>query len=213
MTTLQSEFWTNCNLLNSKFSISISHRQFMNINSTGTVFLKPVIENEVLTIVKKFKGKMSTSYDEVKMKTVKSIIHSIVVPLTHTFNRSISTGIFPERLKLAKVIPIFKSGNRKEFSNYRPVSILPQFSKILEKLFYNRLVSFIEKQKIFSCHQYGFRKKCSTEYAVGDMVELISDAIDKNEYSIGLFIDLKKAFDTIDHYILQDKLYLYGIGG
>ena len=103
---------------------------------------------------------------------------------------------------------MFKSGNRKEFSNYRPVSILPQFSKILEKLFYNRLVSFIEKQKLFFCHQYGFRKKCSTEYAVGDMVELISDAIDKNEYSIGLFIDLKKAFDTIDHYILQDKLYM-----
>ena len=93
------------------------------------------------------------------------------------------------------------------------MSILPQFSKILEKLFYNRLVSFIEKQKLFSCHQYGFRKKCSTEYAVGDMVESISDAIDKNEYSIGLFIDLKKAFDTIDHYILQDKLYLYGITG
>ena len=112
-----------------KKKTSISHRQFMNINSTGTVFLKPVIENEVLTIVKKFKGKMSTSYDEVKMKTVKSIIHSIVVPLTHIFNRSISTGIFPKRLKLAKVIPIFKSGNRKEFSNYRPVSILPQFSK------------------------------------------------------------------------------------
>ena len=142
----------------------------MNINSTDTVFLKPVIENEVLTIVKNFKGKMSTSYDEVKMKTVKSIIHSIV-PLTHIFNRSISTGIFPERLKLAKVIPIFKSGNRKKFSNYRPVSIWPQFSKILEKLFYNRLVSFIEKQKLFSC---------LTEYAVGDMVELISDAIDKN---------------------------------
>ena len=145
----------------------------MTIKSTDTVFLKPVIETEVLTNVKKFKEKKSMSYDEVKMKTVKSIIHCIVVPLTHIFNRSIRTGILTERLKLAKVIPIFKSGNRKEFTNYQTVSILPQFSKFFEKLFYNKLVSFIEKQKLFSCHQYGFRKKCSPEYAVGDLVELI----------------------------------------
>ena len=75
----------------------------------------------------------------------------------------------------------------------------------------NRLVSFIEKQKLFSSHQYGFRKNPTTEYAVGKTVKLISDAIEKHAYSVGPFIDLKKAFDTIDHYILQDKLYLYGI--
>ena len=105
-------------------------------------------------------------------------------------------------MKIAKVIPIHKSGDIHSFSNFRPISLLPQFSKNLEKLFVNRLDNFIEKHNLLNEHQYGFRSKRSTSMAVIDFIEQISTAIDNKEYTVGIFIDLKKAFDTIDHLLL-----------
>ena len=116
-------------------------------------------------------------------------------------------------MKMAKVIPIFKSGDIHTISNYRPISLLPQFSKILDKLFVNRLDGFIEKYGLLSDHQYGFRSNRSTSLAVIDFVENISTAIDEKQPSIGVFIDLRKAFDTIDHSLLLQKMERYGIRG
>ena len=93
----------------------------------------PVTEKEVSEIVSGCKSKTSYGHDEISMKTVKHVIKQIVRPLTYIFNRSLITGIFPNDMKTAKVIPVFKSGDRLQFSNYRPISLLPQFSKILEK--------------------------------------------------------------------------------
>ena len=122
-------------------------------------------------------------------------------------------GIFPDRMKIARVIPLFKNGDVKELSNYRPVSILPQFSKFLEKVFHNRLMSFINDKQILNNSQFGFRKNMSTALAIIELVEEITTAIDEGKTTVGVFIDLKKAFDTVDHNILVKKLEHYGIRG
>ena len=105
-------------------------------------------------------------------------------------------------MKVAKVIPLYKSGEKNLFNNYRPVSLLPQFSKILEKLFNVRLEGFIDKCNILSENQYGFRKNRSTNMALLDMMEKITDPLNCKKSTIATFVDLSKAFDTIDHTIL-----------
>ena len=147
------------------------------------------------------------------MILIKNIIQSIAAPFTYICNQSFLTGIFPNKMKTAKVIPIYKTGDRNQFTNYRPISLLSQFSKIIEKLFVARLDHFIEKHHLLSNHQYGFRSKRSTVMAVTELVEAISTSIDNREYTVGVFIDLKKAFDTIDHAILIKKMDRYGIRG
>ena len=117
----------------------------------------------------------------------------------------------PSKLKIAKVIPLYK--DPALFSNYRPISLLPFFSKILERLMHNRLYNFLTEHNILSMNQFGFRKNYSTFLALMDLVDNISKNIDEGNYSIGIFIDLSKAFDTIDHTILLDKLCRYGIRG
>lgn len=123
------------------------------------------------------------------------------------------TGIVPSKLKIAKVIPLYKSENPELFSNYRPISILPCLSKILERLMYNRLYNFLAEHNIISKKQYGFRKNYSTYMALIDLVDKISSNMDHKKYNIGVFLDLSKAFDTIDHNILINKLQCYGIRG
>ena len=121
--------------------------------------------------------------------------------------------MFPDAMTIAGVIPLFKSGDKHVFNNHRPVSLLPQFSNILEKLFNNRLDSFIDKNCILSECQFGFRNSRSTYTALVDLVENVCESIDKKKYVMGIFIDLKKAFDTIDYTILLDKLYHCDIRG
>ena len=122
-------------------------------------------------------------------------------------------GIVPDSLKIAKVIPIHKKGKMNELCNYRPVSVLPALSKVYERLLYNRILEFVGKHEILSNHQFGFRKKYSTSHAINSLVNQFHDSVEKNEFMIGLFIDLSRAFDTISHKILIDKLYKYGIRG
>ena len=104
-------------------------------------------------------------------------------------NESLVTGIVPSKLKIAKIIPLFKSGDPKAFNNYRPISILPCLSKIYEKVVYNRLIDFINKNKILSKCQYGFRSSHSTSLAIVDFVEKMITSIDEGNYSLGIFLD------------------------
>ena len=126
-------------------------------------------------------------------------------------NLSITQGIFPKQLKLAKVIPLFKSGDPMTFSNYRPVSVLPLFSKILENLMFTRLLSFINKYRLLYSNQFGFRRGHSPDLALICLVDKISNALENGEYVLGLFLDFSKAFDTVNHDILFTKLEYLGI--
>jgi hypothetical protein len=134
-------------------------------------------------------------------------------PLSVLINMSVESGIYPDKLKHAKVIPIFKNDDETDPSNYRPISLLSIFNRIFEKVMYERLKIFFEIYNILYKNQYGFREKRSTQHAIIDIVNQIQTNMDKNMYTCGIFIDLQKAFDTVNHSILLQKLQHYGIRG
>ena len=122
-------------------------------------------------------------------------------------------GIFPDMLKTASIIPLYKEGEKKEPTNYRPISLLPLFGNIFEKVIEIRLVKFLDKKKIITPHQFGFRKHYSTELAVTEIQNMLLKNLDENKVTCTIFLDLAKAFDTVDHNILLLKMEKYGIRG
>ena len=133
------------------------------------------------------------------MKLLKLLKPYISRPLAVIFNESITLGIFPDKLKCAKVIPIHKKGSPTDPSNYRPISLLSIYSKILEKSMYKRLYEFLDKIDAFYSLQFGFRENHSTNQALISMTETIRSTLDNGKYDSGVFINLKKAFDTVSH--------------
>ena len=133
--------------------------------------------------------------------------------LTRLCNLSFQKSIFPQGMKIAKVTPLYKSGERCLASNYRPISILPFLSKLLEKLFLTRLQSFIDNNNVITEHQYGFQKNRSTSLAVVDYYESVTNGLKNGECVVSLSLDLSKAFDSIPHDILFQKLEHYGVRG
>ena len=125
------------------------------------MFLKPVTKAELINLVNNTKSKTSKDHDDIDMCLVKQLIPYLVVPLEHILNISLHTGVFPDGMKIVRVIPLFKNGNINDFTNYRPISLLSQFCKIPEKIFHNRMMLFIEEKHILYESQYGFRKNMS----------------------------------------------------
>ena len=179
---------------------------------TDAMLVTSVDENEVEEIVKSLKDG-SAGWDAISSHIVKKTYDKFLLPLTHIMNLSICSGIFPSQMKIARVIPLFKSGDSTLFSNYRPVSVLPLFSKILERLMYKRLLAFVNKHNLLYRNQFGFRANHSPNLALILLMDKISGALERGDYVLGLFLDFSKAFDTVNHEILFEKLSAYGVVG
>ena len=190
-----------------------SFKKYLNEPFHKTLFLRPTDHQEILNIVKSLKPSASTGYDGISVNLLKKIINCIIDPLIHISNLSITSGTCPDSLKIAKVIPIFKKDDSSLISNYRPISILPAISKILEKILYTRLYEFVNNNNLIHSNQYGFRKLHSTDFAIVQLCDEIVHALSRKEHCVGVFKDLSKAFDTIDHLILKYKLNNYGVRG
>jgi hypothetical protein len=173
----------------------------------------PVTRTEILEAFSQLESKKSEDLYGLSMFFIKKFKNTIVNPLYYIIFKSFETGKFPSQLKIAKVVPIHKGGDKSLPDNYRPISLLPNFSKIIEKIMSNRLTSYLENNNLISSNQFGFRKGHSTLHPIVHLINQISLSNNSNHYSIAIFCDLKKAFDTVDHKILLKKLYKLGVKG
>ena len=168
---------------------------------------------EIKNIIKSLKPKNTFGYDEISNRVIKLSSPFITSPLTYICNAALKSGVFPDRLKYAIVKPIHKKGSKMDIANYRPISILTSFSKIFEKIIYNRLHTHLEINNILVHEQFGFRMHHSTEQAAFSLINCILTAINNKQVVGGIFCDLHKAFDSVQHKILLEKLQFYGIEG
>ena len=184
---------------------------YLNNPVCNSFYFFPVTCSEIETEISKLKTGKSVGPFSIPIDILKMLKAYISKPLEIVFNASISTGVVPSDFKIANVVSVFKKGSQSSLCNYRPISLISVFSKLLEKLVYNRLIKFLEKNKVLFENQYGFRTKHSTDHAILCIIDKIQKAIDDRSYSCGIFLDFTKAFDTVNHQILINKLEYYGI--
>ena len=138
---------------------NITYERYLNGNYVESMFIEPVTEYELQIEINNLSETKSAGHDDISAKMIKIISEEIIKPLTYIYNLSFETGKIPNFLKIALVTPIFKAKENNLFENYRPISVLTCFSKLLEKLMHKRLINYVEKHRILSEHQFGFRKK------------------------------------------------------
>ena len=192
---------------------NVSFETYLTTPVADTIFVKPVDTSELIQLIESLETHKAAGEDGFPIFLVKENKDLFTAPLLYIFNLSLTTGVIPDKMKIAKVIPIFKKGDKTNLNNYRPISLLSVFNKMLEKIVYVRLQSFLKKNKVLYDYQFGFRTNYSTSLALMEIVDNCYNNIDQQNIVLGLFLDFEKAFDTVFHPILLDKLYHYGIRG
>ena len=191
---------------------NISPNKFLKKRNQFDFFLAHVSHDEVFKIINTLQNK-SAGPASIPVKLLKLIPDLIIIPLCNIINLSFVSGSFPDPLKIVKVIPIHKNGSTQDMNNYRPISLLSIFDKIMEKIMHERLYKFLELNNILYSKQFGFRKNNSTIDALIKITDKIRESVDKGKYGCGIFIDLRKAFDTVNHNILLLKMEHYRVRG
>ena len=177
------------------------------------LFLTPISESKLRSLINALPNKNSSGHDNINNVLLKQIKDSVVNPMTICVNKSLSEGLFPQVMKLADVCPLFKSKDRSKTNNYRPISLLLTLSKLLEKIVCEKVYRFLDNTNQIYVSQYGFRRGHSCGNAISELVIAVLKGFQSNKYTVGVFLDLSKAFDTLEDTILLDKLHYYGIRG
>ncbi len=178
---------------------------FLGDSKDTSIFLNPVDENELLSMIAKLNSSKSCGPNSIPYSILKTCSAYLAKPLAQILNMSLSQGSFPTLLKNAEICPIYKKIEKDKCENYRPISLLSNISKLFERAMHTRLYEFIENSDIFYEKQFGFRKKYSTNHALLSIIEGIREQLDNKTFVCGVFIDLEKAFDTVNHKILLKK--------
>jgi hypothetical protein len=187
--------------------------EYIDYGNIPDMHLGTVNQAHICDIIKSLKPKGSLDIDGISTNLLKAIKIEISGPLTHIIKMSLETGVFPDKLKISRTVPVFKAGDPKCCDNYRPIALLSAISKILEKIVSVQLVNHLQDNNIIYDHQYGFQRHKSTEHNIIHAINFISTAFNENKYALGVFFDLKKAFDVCSHEILLMKLEKMGIRG